>query len=152
MKKIVNLSLVFVMALLIGIISVNAKEYYYVNDNGITFTKEEYDFFTAMYYDGYQAYMTSEDMAKFDNVIKDASLVETKEYDESKVFVPSGMQTRGNVHETNAKRLKISGNAQFDNFAKELGIIANIIIEMPDIEAPKRMDFAKEKRVDWLQR
>lgn len=47
-----------------------------------------------------------------------------------------------------AKRLKISGNAQFDNFAKELGVIANIIIEMPDIEVAKRMDFAKEKRVE----
>ena len=47
-----------------------------------------------------------------------------------------------------AKRLKIAGNAQFDNFAKELGVIANIIIEMPDIEVAKRMDFAKEKRVE----
>ena len=47
-----------------------------------------------------------------------------------------------------AKRLKISGNAQFDNFAKELGVIANIIIEMPDIEIVKRKDFAKEKRVE----
>lgn len=47
-----------------------------------------------------------------------------------------------------AKRLKIAGNAQFDNFSKELGVIANIIIEMPDIEVIKRMDFAKEKRVE----
>ena len=47
-----------------------------------------------------------------------------------------------------AKRLKIAGNAQFDNFAKELGVIANIIVEMPDIEVAKRMDFAKEKRVE----
>ena len=47
-----------------------------------------------------------------------------------------------------AKRLKISGNAQFDNFAKELGVIANIIIEMPDVEVIKRKDFAKEKRVE----
>ena len=47
-----------------------------------------------------------------------------------------------------AKRLKISGNAQFDNFAKELGVIANIIIEMPDIEIVKRKDSAKEKRVE----
>ncbi len=47
-----------------------------------------------------------------------------------------------------AKRLKISGNAQYDNFAKELGVIANIIVEMPDIELVKRKDFAKEKRVE----
>ena len=47
-----------------------------------------------------------------------------------------------------AKRLKISGNAQYDNYAKELGIIANIIVEVPDIEVIKRRDNAKEKRVE----
>ena len=47
-----------------------------------------------------------------------------------------------------AKRLKIAGNAQYDNYAKELGIIANIIVEMPDIEVIKRRDNAKEKRVE----
>ncbi len=47
-----------------------------------------------------------------------------------------------------AKRLKIAGNAQFDNYVKELGVIANIIVELPDIEDIKRMDLAKEKRVE----
>ncbi len=47
-----------------------------------------------------------------------------------------------------AKRLKISGNAQYDNYAKELGIIANIIVEMPGIEVIKRRDNSKEKRVE----
>ncbi len=47
-----------------------------------------------------------------------------------------------------AKRLKIAGNCQYDNFAKELGIIANTIIEIPDIEIIKRKDLAKEKRVE----
>ncbi len=47
-----------------------------------------------------------------------------------------------------AKRLKIVGNAQFDSYAKELGVIANIIIEMPDIEDIKRVDLSKEKRVE----
>ena len=31
---------------------------------------------------------------------------------------------------------------------KNFGVIANIIVEMPDIETKKRMDFAKEKRVE----
>ena len=48
----------------------------------------------------------------------------------------------------NAKRLKISGNAQYDNFAKELGVIANIIVELPDVEVIRRRDLAKEKRVE----
>ena len=48
----------------------------------------------------------------------------------------------------NAKRLKISGNIQYDNYAKELGIIANIIIELPDVEIQKRKDLSEEKRIE----
>ena len=48
----------------------------------------------------------------------------------------------------NAKRLKIAGNAQYDSFAKELGIIANTIIELPNIEVITRKDLSKEKRVE----
>lgn len=47
-----------------------------------------------------------------------------------------------------AKRLKIQGNMVYDNFAKEIGIIANTIVELPDIEVIKRKDLAKEKRVE----
>lgn len=107
MNKLINLSLVLVISLFVSMITVNAKAYY-VNDNGVTFTKDEYDFFTAMYYDGYQAVMTQNDFDRFNDIVKDASLVETKEYDESKEFITSGSQTRGTSHETNAKRLKIS--------------------------------------------
>ena len=55
-------------------------------------------------------------------------------------------QVMGRLKE--AKRLKISGNVQYDNFAKEIGIIANTIIEMPDIEVQKRKDLSEEKRVE----
>ncbi len=48
----------------------------------------------------------------------------------------------------NAKGVKISGTAQFDPFAKELGVIANVIIETPGRKKEKRMDNAKEKRVE----
>ena len=47
-----------------------------------------------------------------------------------------------------AKGVKISGTAQFDPFAKELGIIANVIIETPGKKKEKRMDTAEEKRVE----
>ena len=53
MKKYLYLSFVLVFSLFIGNVSVNAQEYYYINDNGITFTKDQYDFITEMYYDGY---------------------------------------------------------------------------------------------------
>ena len=46
------------------------------------------------------------------------------------------------------KGVKVNGNAQFDPFAKELGIIANVIIESTGIKRETRSDDAKEKRVE----
>ena len=48
----------------------------------------------------------------------------------------------------NSGRLKIQGNAQYDNFAKEIGVIANVVVEVPAISEATRMDNAKEKRVE----
>ena len=48
----------------------------------------------------------------------------------------------------NAKGIKIEGTAQFDPFSKELGVIANTIIETPGRKKDKRMDNASEKRVE----
>ena len=48
----------------------------------------------------------------------------------------------------NAKGIKISGNAQYDPFAKEIGIIANIIVETPGRKKKIRMDTADVKRVE----
>lgn len=47
-----------------------------------------------------------------------------------------------------AKGVKIAGTAQFDPFAKELGVIANVIIETPGRKKEKRMDNSTEKRVE----
>ncbi|MDR0978606.1 MAG: PolC-type DNA polymerase III [Lachnospiraceae bacterium] len=47
-----------------------------------------------------------------------------------------------------AKILKVIGNAQYDPYAKELGIMTNGVIEMPEIKKKKREDNAKEKRVE----
>ena len=48
----------------------------------------------------------------------------------------------------NSKRLKLQGNAQYDTYAKELGVIANIIVEEPEVIENKRMDNANKKRVE----
>ena len=48
----------------------------------------------------------------------------------------------------NVKRIKIQGNAQYDTFAKELGVIANIIVEIPAASVNQRMDNAINKRVE----
>ena len=48
----------------------------------------------------------------------------------------------------NSSRLKIQGNAQYDNFAKEIGVIANVAVEVPATNENVRMDNSKEKRVE----
>ena len=48
----------------------------------------------------------------------------------------------------NSKGLKIAGTAQFDPFAKELGVIANIIVETSGRKKVVRQDLADEKRVE----
>ena len=49
---------------------------------------------------------------------------------------------------TSVKGVKVEGTAQFDPFAKELGIIANTIIEGTGIKREKREDNAPVKRVE----
>ena len=48
----------------------------------------------------------------------------------------------------NSGRLRIQGNAQYDNFAKEIGVIANVVVEVPEISETTRFDNSKEKRVE----
>ena len=45
-------------------------------------------------------------------------------------------------------RVKLQGNAQYDNFAKEIGIIANIVIELPQQAENTRQDNSITKRVE----
>ena len=47
-----------------------------------------------------------------------------------------------------AKGIKLEGTAQFDPFAKELGVIANVIVESTGIKKETRKDNSKEKRVE----
>lgn len=48
----------------------------------------------------------------------------------------------------NSSSVKILGTAQFDPYAKELGVIANAIIEVPEEKVASRTDNAKVKRVE----
>ncbi|MBR2743909.1 MAG: PolC-type DNA polymerase III [Clostridia bacterium] len=47
-----------------------------------------------------------------------------------------------------APAVKVEGTAQFDPFSKELGVIANTIVEIPGEKKSTRMDNSKEKRVE----
>ena len=106
MKKFLNYVMIFVLLMIITT-SVNAQEIYYENSNGITFTKEEYDFFSKMYYDGYQASMTKDDMKIFEGRELNPDKVESSSYID-KSYNPKAILTRGNYHETQAKILRIS--------------------------------------------
>ncbi len=48
----------------------------------------------------------------------------------------------------NAAKVRVSGTAQFDPYAKQLGVLANTIVEMPEEKKATRTDNAKVKRVE----
>ncbi len=55
-------------------------------------------------------------------------------------------QTIGRIE--GAKGIKLAGTAQFDPFAKELGVIANVVIETEGKKKQERKDLADVKRVE----
>ena len=65
-----------------------------------------------------------------------------------KVFSPSDKSKELIGRLKGAKGVKLEGTAQFDPFAKELGVIANVIIESTGIKREERKDEAKVKRVE----
>lgn len=99
MKKI----LLLICMMGIGIFSVSAKEsseIYYINDNNVEFTKEQYDFFGNMYYDGYQSIMSQSDFAYFDIDLMESKNIETE-------YSNNNLSRATNVEDIN-KSLKIS--------------------------------------------
>lgn len=44
---------------------VNAEEIYYMNEKGVSFTKEQYDYIGKMYEDGYQKIISQEELDNF---------------------------------------------------------------------------------------
>lgn len=65
-----------------------------------------------------------------------------------KAFAPGdkGKEILGKIEKS--KGIKLEGTAQFDPFAKELGVIANIVIETQGRKKQERMDLSEEKRVE----
>ena len=67
--------LLFALCGLLFTTNVSAKEIYYVNDNGVSFSKEEYEFLSFMFWDGSQNLFTPEDYQKFiDSKIMDGEI------------------------------------------------------------------------------
>lgn len=84
-----------------GVITVNANEIYYSNRYGVEFNKEQYEFFTKMYYEGYQEHMTIEDFNYFNENEMNAELIETNYSNQS--IMPMSESVTGTK-----KTLKIS--------------------------------------------
>lgn len=99
-----NVFLLILSMCMLGVQNVKAaEEVYYTNPNNVSFTKEQYDFFTAMYYEGYQEIVTPELFAMFEEDEMMADLVESKTYVD--YDIPS---TRATVVTSNSKSLKIA--------------------------------------------
>lgn len=92
--------LIFMILFSVGILNVNASTVYYTNDNNVNFTERQYDFFTEMYFDGYQEYMTQEDFDYFELEMMNPDLVESE-------YI-SDIITRATSVNDGTKTLKIS--------------------------------------------
>lgn len=115
----VIVAILLCMTCLFSIKEVNAKEVYYTNKNDVALSKEEYDFFTKMYWDGYQESMTKAEYEEFVNM----DFLNAEFDSKTKVFYP--MQTRDTEIATPAKSLKItklcSDNCRISVIATWLG-------------------------------
>ena len=80
-------------------------------------------------------------------------LIAFKVYDGSSTMVCKSFVTAEQVKTVECrlkseKEKKNEGKAKYDPFAKEIGVIANVILETAGRKKEKRMDNAKEKRVE----
>lgn len=98
------------------IICANADDVYYTNSNNVSMTKEEYDFFSEMYWDGYQEYITEALYNKFHTYGYFNGTIEKVEYDENlNKNIINSEPSRGLIHETTAKKLTMSKSC-YGNF------------------------------------
>lgn len=105
-RKIVFISLML-LQLIIPFNIINAEEIYYINDNNVELTKEEYDFLSKFYWEGYQDNMTEEDYQEFvDSNIMDGEFqsVERIYYDTTSAMLYSSS------HQTSSKLIKMSSS------------------------------------------
>ena len=87
MKKTL-LSILFGVLISLTIISpVKAEEVYYTNQYGVDFTKKQYDYYTEMFFDGYQEKVTQADF----NQVLSLDLFDAKVEKEYFTFIPTKM-------------------------------------------------------------
>lgn len=99
-----SLKLFVILFGLLFMVNVRADEVYYTNKNGVAMTKEQYDFFTKMYWEGYQDFVTDDIYNKYlsRGYYNSEVVTVVSEFDET------GASQRGTIHETSAKKLQLS--------------------------------------------
>lgn len=98
---------IFIMLLVIffPIYNTNAEEVYYTNNYNVRLTKEEYDFISKFYWEGYQEDMTLRDYQEF---VESNIMNGEFETVEINPFENVGLIPYSTSHETNSKTMKIS--------------------------------------------
>lgn len=96
MKKI----LLFLLAMFSSMVIVNAEDYY-INENNVVLTKNEYDIISQIYWEGYQDIMTNENYQYLvDNEVFNSNIEISEKLD-------NVISTYSTVHETANKKIKI---------------------------------------------
>lgn len=108
MFRLVKVPILFVCTLfVINVLSVNvhADDVYYTNNNGVSMTEKQYNFFGELYFDGYQEYVTQDKYNKYLTIgLYDQKIIkkETEDF-ETGVVSPQAL-----IHETTAKKLTLT--------------------------------------------
>lgn len=107
-----SLKLFVILFGLFFMVNVRADEVYYTNKNGVAMTKQQYDFFTEMYWEGYQDFVTDDIYNKYlsGGYYNGEVVTVVSESDET------ATSQRGTFHETSAKRLQLSTGCGSNNY------------------------------------
>lgn len=106
--KVRNIIIVTIILNIIFVANVNAKEFFYINQYGVVFSKEEYNFLSDFYFEGYQNYMKIEDYIKFVNSNIMNKTIKTSIKDDESNIGEYGVSSLSAFHETSSKSIKIS--------------------------------------------
>ncbi len=110
MRRYVKSFIVTVLLLIVFVTNsnVNAKEIYYTNDYGVSLSKEEYDFFSQVYWEGFQKLLTLEKYEQFvsiDFLNAEYEYSTTREKDKK---IGEEYSPKGTYHSTGTKSVSIS--------------------------------------------
>lgn len=93
----------FIVVLSVNTYALDNEEIYYTNDHYVSFTKEEYDFVSKFYFDGYQKFMNQED---YNYIIENDLLNSNIQIEE---YSDEGLMTLADVsYATGSKKIQLA--------------------------------------------